>query len=519
MARAIRSAFAGFALLIATLRADGAESLLSTAEGQGGFEIIFRQAGAGAGHVEIGDREIVLRFSRPVPEGLEAELQSTVGHGGIEEVAAGYDSVLLRFAQTVAARSEVRGDTLVLIVALGSAPAVPGAAQSEDRAARRLGLVEARALALGGEVGAARERLAAIRKSAPGDPEPVTALAAIEQETGHWRLARDLYREAMELDPHDEENRLALAAIERNETSRLRLDFDYREVKGAERVYTTRLGGHSLVKDGWRVGGSLDTAYVTTRSVLRTSGDQIPFEGVRQRSEAFLQRDFLDGQILRGTAYGGMRSGGIGLDWQRPDDFGSIAAHGEFSRPNWDFVEGLVNGATRDRLSVARQHNFGARLSGRLEAGVQRYAVPGFGGVGDSGAVTGELRYALLSGAHNLGIVYTLDGEYPWHVRQSTGTGGVTFKPIPLAPREVHTLTASYAEDLFHSPASDHSLLVEGFGGWGLDRFGRPGPLVGVTLTLNEGPVQAQLRGSQVRHIGRGGESVTLIGGSLMWLF
>jgi hypothetical protein len=512
-----RASLLGAALVMAAAQPAAAAQLaaLSGAERDGSFEFIFRQPGAAQGETEIHEHEIVIRFPQQLPDEIDRELQTVLGPW-IDSASMGYDSVVLHFARRVRVTGERRGTAFVVTLVPLAAPA---STEASAGSSRRLALVNARALAASGEVAAARQQLAALRQSDPSDPAPVTQLAGIEQQGGRWRLAGNLYRDALQLDPSDDESHAALAAIERAQASRLRLDFDYREIQGAERVYTTRFSFYTLIGEGWRSGAALETAYITTPSVLRETGQSLPFEGVRNRGEAFLQYDFLDGEILRGTAYAGMQAGGAGLDWQRPDDRGQTALHGEVARPNWDFIDGEVNGLTRNRVSLARQQTLSPAANARVELGANRYDLPNLGDVGSSGTVAAEFRYTPITGPRDIGVAYTLDGEYPWHVQSQLDGSGTAFHSLSLVKREVHALSGTYAEDLFEAPAADHSLLLEAFGGWGIDRFGRPGPLYGTTLTLNQGALQAQLRGSQVRHIGRDGESATLVGGALMWLF
>lgn len=470
--------------------------------------------------IESDGREMLISFPDPMAETDSAALLRN-GAGWLDGVEFGYDTLLLRLSRPAdVAINRNGGDIRVVVTpARTPPPAAPAEAEAAARSARRLRLVEAQAMARSGEPEKARAVLDELITVAPADAEIPSSLAEIEQRAGRWRAARELYDRAARLDPRNEEIPAARDTIDREQSSRLRFDPEYRSVKGGETVVQGRVSGHQRVGEAWRVGGALDAWHVSARQVLRPDGSTAGIDALRERGEVFAQYDDDSGDLYRGSLYFGSSTVGAGLESQVPDDDGFFLLRAEYGRPYWDFLQGLVSDGTRDRLAVARSHSFSQRLSGRLELGVNRYGLEDDRDVGRAATASGELRWTIDPGETTWSLGYLLDGEYPFRKETRLRPDGTSYQPLPLSDREVHAFTVNFSSELTGDRRFDRFLQLDAFGGYGYDRYGTGGPLIGGSLTYAGGPVQFQLRSGYVNNIGRGGDSAASVGGYLMWLW
>ncbi|MDO9711749.1 hypothetical protein [Paracraurococcus lichenis] len=475
-------------------------------------------------------REALLAFPRALPP-IDAPGLMARAAGLLDGVSLGYDTLLLTLAPEVTLTLEPGRDGLQL--RLVRAPGTASASPTDEPAARsaatdagqslRLRLLAAQLLVQTGRLSEARTEFAALRGEMPDSPEPLAGGAAIEQRTGRWRQALALYQQALLLDPGEPANIAALAALERVVAPRLRADLEYRETQGG--VGTGRasatvggLSGQQRFGEGWRLGLVTEIAGVTAAQVQRRDGTVGPFSGERQRGELFLQYDALAGQVVVGSLFLGDTALGAGLRAELPDSSGVTALRAEYRRPNWDFFQSMINYGTRDRLAVGRRQQLISNLSGRLEVGVNRYGVAGDRDVTATTSLAGELRLGEIGGLRGLSAAYILDAEYLLRQDERTGPDGQRFTPLQIVSREVHALTLGYARTWGASPAEGMANL-ELSGGYGVDRYGKAGPLLAGSVGYVRGRFELRLRGSYVENIGRARGTTSVFGGALTWYF
>ena len=126
-------------------------------------------------------------------------------------------------------------------------------------------------------------------------------------------------------------------------------------------------------------------------------------------------------------------------------------------------------------------------------------------GVAGSTSLAGELRWGGLGpwiGLSGLSASYRLDAEYVGDLDQRTRPGGTSYAPLPLLDREVHSAVLDYAAPV-GLPLGSGSLTWGAQLGAGKDRYGRSGSIAAASLTWTHAAMVAQLRGNQVRNIGR----------------
>ena len=397
-------------------------------------------------------------------------------------------------------------------------PAAPDA-QGEFR----LNLLAAQLRAQIGELPEARTRFEALRAARPESAEPLNGLAGIAQQTGRWRQALALYQDSLRLEPGDPSVADVIAAIERAQASRVRTDIEYRQLEGGAGAGKTTaviagLSGHQLLSNGWRLGLSLDLAHVDADRIQRANGAVEGFSGLRQRGEVYGQYTGLDGQVLTGSLFLSGDTPGVGIRWERPDDRGTTFLRAEYRRPNWDFLQSIVEDGTRDRLAIARSQRVGRDVGLRLEVAGNRYGIRGDGDVARSITVTGEARLAGLGGLRGLSAAYVLDGEYVLDRSERFNTGGARYSPLPILDREVHAAVLTYS-GVWGNRIADGILAYEASGGYGIDRYGKAGPLAYAAVGYNRDNLEFRVRANYVQDIGRTRGTSSGYGASLTWVF
>ncbi|MBV8577459.1 MAG: hypothetical protein JOZ58_20760, partial [Acetobacteraceae bacterium] len=81
-----------------------------------------------------------------------------------------------------------------------------------------------------------------------------------------------------------------------------------------------------------------------------------------------------------------------------------------------------------------------------------------------------------------------------------------------------NALTVGYAGAWGGSPATGQ-LTYEISAGYGIDGYGKPGPLASGVLAYSWGSFEARIRASYIQNIGRTGGTTAIYGASLTWLF
>lgn len=398
------------------------------------------------------------------------------------------------------------------------------AAEEARQGELRLRLLDAQLMLVTGRLTAAREAYLGLRTEMPQSAEPAAGLAAVARETGRGRLAREYQREAVLLDPTDSSLQQGLAALERDRASRVRGDVEHRFQRGgigSDKADITigEVGGHWNIGEAWRVGATQGLAHVDATNVRRPSGAVRDFSGDRIRTEIFVQHEWREGAVVQASVFANEWSAGFGLSGRLPDDWGHTGARIEYRRPVWDFVEAIVDGAVRHRIAAERFQRFTPQLTGRIEAGLNRYGIPrDDDDVLTSATLRGELRYGDLGGITGLSIAYALDAEYVIDETLRRDASGASFQPLPIVDREVHAGLLGYGRTR-GTPDGDGRLTYQIQAGYGADRYGRSGPVAFGTIGYAVGAVEISLRAGYVRNIGRSQGETTVIGASVAFMF
>jgi hypothetical protein len=248
----------------------------------GGFVITVLMEGASKATLRQDGREVLVSFSHPLPN-FDAQALQDQAVGLLEGVSVGYDTLLLRLTPgvSVARMDEAGGLQLALQSTPGAARAAtpPGqpVTEADKEGAQRLRLLAAQIAAQSGQISGARQQFGDLLLAMPGNPEPMTGLAGLEQTTGRWRQALDLYNRALQLDPGNPSVEDAISTIQRTHGSRLRADFEYRRTDGGEGsgisiAAIEGLSGQQSFNEGWQLAYSANLAWADATKVQQPNG-------------------------------------------------------------------------------------------------------------------------------------------------------------------------------------------------------------------------------------------------------
>src|SRR5205807_2512143 len=97
---------------------------------------------------------------------------------------------------------------------------------------------------------------------------------------------------------------------------------------------------------------------------------------IRNRIEAALQHDFLNGSIVNAAMVNNGRETGAQLSYSRPDMYGTTHVETGYSIPFWDLLSSLEGNGVRDRITAGRMQQISQRITAKSAACVLLYPGP-----------------------------------------------------------------------------------------------------------------------------------------------
>jgi len=359
--------------------AAGAQTVLTVDARPGGdTALTVTLRGAALDEVVIEGAEVIARFAGGItPEGVDRVAEA---HGAwIETIEYGFDQIVIRFAPEARLLTERTGDGLTITASRPTAdeapPPPPGAAPDPQRV--RLNYYRALALIESGAVADGRAILVAQHRADPRNIEVLLLLARTEERMGRPRRAVALYDKALALDPE-----LPFAIRDRQRLARdladtARISTRYQDVENGETQVITTVDGQLSSREGLSLEYLVETRSVDAGAVTRRDGRVELFEGDRQRGAATIRLP-RDGTLrLESSLFASnhVAGAGVGLDF----DFGDsgVAVLARWSEPNFNFVEGIIDGGARDRVAVDWGWQYADTVEFSAGGALNRYTLDG----------------------------------------------------------------------------------------------------------------------------------------------
>jgi hypothetical protein len=456
--------------------------------------------------------DLLLSFKLPI-QSIDAQTLLSRTTPFIIGVNAGYDSLLLRVAPGVRVSAANTATQIALKFERGGSLDNEGVRQNagiggpptDSPGALRLRLMRGHLMLINDELSQARGRFSSLRAVMQNQVEPIVGLAEVELQAGNWRKSLAYYREAAAIKGETAEINERRRTIERTQASHGTVGFEVRRSQGgtSSPVVVRQADARAIqrINEQWRFNVELESAQVRADLVQSQQGLFEPYSGRHTRGMITAQHDDFEGSVTAASIYLGNQTPGIGISYTNPDDRGSTHIKIEFRRDNWDYVEGFVVGAMRDRFAVGRTHRIAPGVKGRVEIGANRYHNEDIGSLGRSATVSAELRINNLVSTQGLSVAYNVNGEYFSNVTNGISQTGTEHQYLPLVNREVHSITMGYFQQFYFD--SKAKLIFDGFVGVGKDRYGQSGEVGGVSLAYVQGPVEISLGLNHVRNVAR----------------
>jgi hypothetical protein len=318
----------------------------------------------------------------------------------------------------------------------------------------------------------------------PNNPQVLQAEADLNLRIGNRGAGFAALRKAMKLDPGNEDILERQRAAVLVQGPFIAGGYQFRDTKGADE-HLTRLTGQTTMSPTVSVGLEVENDHLTTDiPILNVDGVLENFSGDRHRATAMFGKLYDDGDEASLSVYAGNNTVGGGLHYGMWDRYGVTSAAVNLQRPYWDYIETVIGSGTKDNIRLERRQIITGNLQAILGGGYNHYNLNDNFDVASAAALDLNIAYTYPYSVTDmpgneviLGAYYAVNAEYFTHIERGTTPGGASFKPLPAATYEVHSVNVSASKVL------SSQLYVEGFGGYSIDRIGdADGPLFGALI-------------------------------------
>lgn len=505
--RVRRTAF--LALVAAALLATGPAAaqaplrVVETAAAEGSLAITV--SATAVRRVIVDGPEVLVQFARPIDPG-DIEEFARRRADWLDTVEYGYDSLVIRFLPELKVTATA-GDAGVAIQAErpGSAAAVESG--PVDPQLVRLDYYRALILMESGSVRQGRALLVDLHRADPRNVEVILLLAQAEERLGRRERTIALLDKALELDPGLGQAALDKSRLHREIADRARLSLRAQSVADADDQRMAVLDGTLGLWPGTTFEYRLENRHLKIDEARRSDGSLSAFDGERQFATFRLVAPPADDLLLGYSLFAANNSAGIGLDMTAFRGPSEWRLEGAVGQPEKNYVEGLIDGATRDRIGIALQHRPNDVVELRAGTAVNRYAID-HEYAGSGLELTGEARHTVYAPWPFLTVGYRLDAEYFTTAETATAADGTVFDRLPLSSREAHTVDAG-----LEGMVTDY-LRARAVGGYTVDRLNGHGPSAELELTYEPLPDLEIVAGMGTSlAVARGTQSQLIFGG------
>lgn len=337
-----------------------------------------------------------------------------------------------------------------------------------------------------------------LKQDYPDNSQVLRAEADLNLKLGNRGAGFAALSKAVSLDPANED------ILERQRSAVLvqgpyaSAGYRYRHTTEANEHFA-EFAGQATVSPSVGIGLSVQNDHLNTRhDIRRESGALQDFSGNRQRGTLTLAKVYDNGSEAGVMLHANNDGIGGGAQYTLWDRRGATTVQGNLRKPDWNYIEMVIEDGTRDNIRLERKQIITSHLQATLGGGYNRYNLGSDDNVADAAAWDLNIAYNLPyspSGKNDdeimFGVYYGVEAEYFGDVDERTA-GGATFRPLPAQSYEIHSLNVSASKNL------TSQLYGEAYGGYGIDRLGDSGPLFGAALEYS--PVEhlgIELRGSR----------------------
>ena len=270
--------------------------------------------------------------------------------------------------------------------------------------------------------------------------------------------------------------------------------YNFRQTNEAyENIY--KLKGQMALNEGLTFSANLQNDTITSRvPFARSNGSIQDFQGDRQIGIFQLDQMLVGGHEVGASLYAQQNKIGVGGQYQFWDPYGSSAVFLDYNKPEADYIEAAVEHGTKSGITLERGVVFNQNLKAKIDGKYLQYGIDGAEDAAnaegwdflfeyahpfvDLTSAIGEDDEHTSKEPFTLGAKYEVGAEYFSYIKPSVDVDGSAFHPLPAASYEVHTFSATAAQEIIKG------LKVEILGGFGVNRIlGNTGPVYEATVS------------------------------------
>lgn len=335
-----------------------------------------------------------------------------------------------------------------------------------------------------------------------------------ENFVGRWKHALRLLDDAAVIMPENEDIQQLQRDIRLDHSSHAKLDYEWFKLgDSVQNIWTA--SALAFINDEWEVGGNVQVNNIDAENVRRTDGRFGNFDDTVTRGEVFVAKETEDGTRIQASLFANDNDIGAGAYYGWFNRLGETQVYAEYHRPNWDFVEGVLDGAVRDRVGVTHFIQINPRWSVTGGIAFNKYHVEDEDDVAETVSVSGNITRQLKEVNPYLATSYALDAEYRTDDKGRVAADGTPYQPL-MDDREVHSLSVIAADKFGENTEG----LVQA--GYAYDRITEAnGPLFAAEVThqMLDERLEAQLRASYGTFTSDNVGDAARAGGYLKWRF
>jgi len=463
---------------------------------------------------------LILRFDDPI-ETPGIEQFGTEIPVWIKNIKAGYDSLLIQTTQNSAFQVlESKNKIIVQIKQLPLKEELQGIETDLE-----LEHLESTLLLQTNKFDA-HAGISKLLKAHPDDPKFMADLAEVDSRLGRWRQAIKHYGCAIRREPDSVDLKQSQSYLRGRFGPQVRVDQYYRDTSNAEVQRVSRAMARQSYCSNFIVGVSIENRFVNNNLLLpRIDGKLQVFKGTRQRWNAYVEKAH-EFASTRFAIVGQEAQPGVSLEHRRQLRLGEVSLKGVYHEPYWDFVQGIIDEGTADRLQLRWIYQGNSPIIGKFKSknpfsavvglSANRYGVDDDNSVAKSIKVLAEIRYQLNLLWPGLSVGYQLDGEYVKLTSTRIDAGGKNFSPLPIQNTQTHFWDISLVNQI-----TDHLRFDFSTGFKYNDRVNSKGPFATLELVYDsfsnlEVGANAEFDQETIRG---SGNTFTRFGTFLIWKF
>jgi len=392
-------------------------------------------------------KNLILMFGEPIQtQGIENFVQEIPSW--IKSIKSGYDSLLIQ--TTNSAAFQVLKDKNQIIVQIKQSPSKQ--VKQVDMEDLELLHLES-SLLLQTDKFEAHSRLTQMLEAYPKDPKIMADLASVEERLGRWRQAIKHYECALRIDPSSIDNLRAKSFLHGRFGPQVNVEQYYRDTTNLEVQSVSRVTARQSYCSDYMVGVSFENRIINDNIIRpRINGTLQTFEGNRQQWNSYVEKAH-DFSTTRFSIVGQETQPGASLEHRRQLPLGELSLAGIYHEPYWEFVEGLVDEGTADRVRlqwiyeghspIIGKYRSKNPFSGSLGVSLNRYGVEDDNNVAESVKIQAELRYQIIRLWPWLSVGYQFNSEYVNLTETRVDSAGTNFNPLPVQTIQVQSWDVS----------------------------------------------------------------------------